>query len=420
MKFGGAVLKSIDGFRRMLEILNNCEDNKILIVISAFAKSTRNLRNAAVTSEKGNLEDAYAQANDFINEYKEYSNQLITKKDSLRVLYSEYEQSAKRLKDLLKGVSITKELTNRTLDAILSFGEQLSLVTAYYYLKDNGINLAFVDSSNVIVSDSNHGKAKPFLSHTEKNIESVIMPALKSYSCVITQGFVAKSIENEITTMGLESSNLSAAIYAVLLKADDFVVWTDVEGIRTEDPKLNTDTSIIRNLSYKQAYNASVCGLKLLFPGMIELLKKNKIPMKINSAFKPYGLNTVVSDEPNRQIDIVKIIRSGLKYIKIDCCSKQNKTDILNSSTKVPGDLIEQMSANNNYFLLIFEDKCILNYFSEFEYMAGDCEQISLINHSKIYSEMYKYKLKELLENEPELLYSDINSEISKFYFLKD
>lgn len=420
MKFGGAVLKSIEGFKRMLEILNDCEDNKILIVISAFAKSTRNLRNAAITSEKGNLEDAYIQANDFINEYKDYSNQLINKKDSLRVLYSEYEQSAKRLKDLLKGVSITKELTNRTLDAILSFGEQLSLVTAYYYLKDNGINLAFIDSSNVIVSDANYGKAKPLLSKTETNIANVILPALKSYSCVITQGFVAKSIDNEITTMGLESSNLSAAIYAVLLKADNFIIWTDVEGIRTEDPKITEDTAIIRNLSYHQAYNAAVCGLKLIFPAMIELLKKYNLKMKINSAYKPYGLNTIISSEANRQIDIIKILRSGLSYIKIECSSKQNKTDILNSSTKVPGDLIEQMSANNNYFLLIFEDRGILNYFSEFDYQTGNCEQISLINHSKIYSEMYRYKLKELLEYDLELLYSDIDSEISKFYYLKD
>ncbi len=420
MKFGGAVLQSIEGFNRMLEILNNCEDNKILIVVSAFAKSTRNLKQAAITSEKGNLEEAYIQANDFINEYKEYSNKLINKKESLRILYSEFEQSAKKLKDLLKGVSITKELTNRTLDAIMSFGEQLSLVTAYYFLKDNGINLAFVDSANVIVSDSNYGKAKPQMALTENNIEGVILPALRSYSCVITQGFVAKSVENEITTMGIESSNLSASIYAVLLKAENFIIWTDVEGIRAEDPKITPESSIIRNLSYNQAYSASVCGLKLLFPEMIELLRKYHCTLKIHSAFKPYGLNTEISEISSTQIDIIKIIRNGLRYIKIDCNSKQNKTDILNSSTKVPGELIEQMSANNNYFLLIFHDKSILRYFDEFEFHTGSCEQISLINNSKNFSETYKYKIKEIISTDREIIYLDVNSHISKVYYIKD
>lgn len=420
MKFGGAVLQSNEGFHRMLEILNNCEDNKILIVVSAFAKSTRNLQQAAITSEKGSLDEAYNQANDFINEYKEYSNKLINRKESLRILYSEFDQSAKRLKDLLKGVSITKELTNRTLDAIMSFGEQLSLVTAYYYLKDNGINLAFVDSANVIVSDTNYGKAKPLIEKTMDNIESVILPALRSYSCVITQGFVAKSVDNEITTMGIESSNLSASIYAVLLKADNFIIWTDVEGIRAEDPKINPESSIIRNLSYSQAYNASVCGLKLLFPEMIELLSKYNCSMKIHSAFKPYGINTEISPKSSSQIDIIKIIRNGLRYLKIDCYSKQHKTDILNSSTKVPGELIEQITANNNYFILIFEDKSILRYFDEFKYQTGNCEQISLINNSTNFSETYKYKIKELINIENEIIYLDVNSHISKIYYIKD
>ncbi len=417
MKFGGAVLNNPDGFTKMLEIFNNAEDKRILIVISAFAKSTRNLKQAALLAETGNFNLAVEEINKITEEHKMYAKSIISNKDTLRILLADFAASSQKARDLLKGVSITKELTPRTLDAILSIGEQISLSTAYYFLSERGINIAPIDSTNIIVSDTNHGNATPILEKTRENIESILVPALKSYGAVITQGFVSRSTENEITTMGMESSNLTAAIYTSLLDADELVVFTDTAGIRTEDPKSNPETSLIKYLSYKQAYSCSVLGLKLIFPQMIDILEKYNKKLIIKSAFGEKGYSEISNDFHNSD-DIILIERENVSILKLNINSLTQKDELLKTTSKIPNRCIIDLAVNDNYLFIAYCDKNVKKYFQDFKSESVVCKVKALLNFKADYNDTYKIRIKSLLFNNDKIIHSEINQEITKIYYL--
>jgi aspartate kinase len=295
MKFGGAVLRSKEGFLKMVEILRNYREEELLLIISAFATATSDLDRAAKAAEKGDAEKAYALAENVIKSYGEFSQNILADAATREALELFLKESYRHLKDYLRGVSITQELTPRTLDLIVSFGEYCSVHIARHFLKEQGFDVEFVDATNVIVTNDQHGAALPKITQTAERVEAVLRPAMKRGTITLTQGFVAKSESGEITTMGRESSNLTATLLAELLKAERVIIWSDVEGVRTADPKIIENSGCIANLDYAEAQQAAISGLKLLHPTMIEPVRRANIPLEYRSAFKNSGDYTCIS-----------------------------------------------------------------------------------------------------------------------------
>jgi aspartate kinase len=416
MKFGGSVLQNPEGFQSMLKIIKENEDSKLLIVVSAFAKSTRNLKLAATMAEKSDLTGAVKIIEEFVGEYKDYSSFLFDNKESRKALNQEYDATYNRLKDLLKGISITKELTNRTLDAVLSFGEQISLITAYHYLKDNGVNLVFIDSSNVVVSDDNYGYAKPILEKCSYNIRQIVEPALKNYGIVITQGFVARSEDNEITTMGLESSNLTAALYAAYLDAEELTIWTDVEGIRNRDPKLYDSSSLISCMSYEQAYEASLNGLKIIFPDMMEILKSKSIKLLIKSAYKSNGAYTLISEERACKNEILILEKSHLTLYNLKYDNIEEKNRFLYQLSKLSNRFIEYVGISKNSANIISEDCKICKSFIDMECVSKNVKMTAMINYYEDGVEILEQKIDSFIATRSDIVFKESNNKICKIY----
>jgi hypothetical protein len=140
--------------------------------------------------------------------------------------------------------------------------------------------------------------AQPLIEETAHNVQQRLLPVLEPGRVVLTQGFVARSVRGEITTMGQESSALTAALLAVLLRAEEVVMWTDVAGIRQCDPAVVPEAALVERLSYEQALRIARAGLRLLYPRMVELAWRYKLRVRICSAFAPHAGETVVSEEP--------------------------------------------------------------------------------------------------------------------------
>lgn len=295
MKFGGAVLRSRQGFTQMVDILRSQSGVPLLVIISAFASSTRDLERSARTAESGAQELAFALCDELIREHRNFSDELLANKPTKDALSFFLDECQTRLHQLLRGIAITRELTPRTLDIILSFGEMLALHIVRHFLEESGFDLTFVDCSTIIVTNAVHGMATPDSSLTASNVERVLRPAFGRSNIVLTQGFVAKSSTGEITTMGKESSNLTATLLAELLGADEVIIWTDVEGICTADPKLIPTAQPIPQMNYEQARNAAASGLKLIYSTMIEPSERANIPLIFRSAFAPDGNFTKIS-----------------------------------------------------------------------------------------------------------------------------
>ena len=127
---------------------------------------------------------------------------------------------------------------------------------------DAGLTAREVDARTLIVTDSAHGHASPLLEPTRNRVQHALGTA--PAGIVVTQGFVASSERGDTTTMGRESSNLSAALLAASLDASGVSIWTDVEGVRSADPSMCTNSFSIEHLHYDQARIAAAYGLKLL------------------------------------------------------------------------------------------------------------------------------------------------------------
>jgi aspartate kinase len=302
MKFGGSVLHHEAGFQAMVDIVKS-HKGKHIIVISAFADITRRLN----TMMNLALHDSYVNAVHEMNSIIQYHLMLTDLLLPDNPIFQEKVQNVTvLLQRLLKGISLTKEISPRISDLILSQGEILATCFVTQLFTAHKINVGFIEASDIIITNDDHGFAKPIESLISQHIHTTLLPALDLYDHIVIAGFIGKNTSNNITTMGYESSNLTAALLGSILNAEEIIIWTDVCGIRSSDPKYISNTKGIPQLSYKQAQELADNGLKLLHHWMLDLPLKNSIPLSIANAFDDKGEKTSISNLYD--IDIPTII----------------------------------------------------------------------------------------------------------------
>ncbi len=278
-KIGGAVLKKTANFFELLNLIQNKAD-KSIFVISAFGKTTRQLSEAAELAYSRNLE----QANSVLNSIFEYHKMLakeIIQPDYLSITYELLLNKQTQLYRILEGVYITNELTARTKDILLSSGEDLALLILDNFLKSNSLHIKLIDAKSFLITDDTFGKAAPNYELTSNNLLRYI--DIKDNYHYISQGFCGRTISGEITTMGFESSNLTAVLLASILKADELDIITDVDCIYSADPAIYSNVKPIESISIKTANLLSNNGLKLIYPDMLSYMGNSNITLKFHS-----------------------------------------------------------------------------------------------------------------------------------------
>lgn len=338
MKFGGVVLKNKEGFNQLQQIIKKYSDYYLLIVISAFSTATRELKESALLAENGEEEKA-KQVIDRIKEWHiEYAKCLLRGK-ALNDLVEIIEQAISEIKKYLRGIAITKDLTTRTLDLVMSYGEFLALSTVHFYLVGLGIEHKSIDSRTFLVTDNEFGNAKPLLDITTNKIKELVIPEIFKHKIVVTQGFVAQTQNGLITTMGIESSNLTATLLAGITNSEKLIIWTDTEGIRSCDPKLVSSTKLIPHLNYNDAYYLGINGLKLIYPKMIEYAQKYSIELEYRSAMNIDGEFTTISVDAKPVHSSMIIVKDNQNLVVINRNKEQSDSEIISYLIKKLNDL---------------------------------------------------------------------------------
>ncbi len=339
MKFGGAVLKNRDGFQQMSDILQSL-DMPIVVVVSAFAETTRKLEDAANNAQAGDKETAAAAGKLIVEENRSIARALFRDgviDNELDIAIANVER---RLLNTLHGVAITRQLTGRTLDLIRSFGEYLSLDIVRHYLEKSGLRVYKADAADLIATDDNYGMAAPLAALTAQQIAAARSNGNFREKTII-QGYVARGLHGEITTMGKESSNLTATLLGEALQADEVVIWTDVEGIFSADPKIVADALPIFAMSYHDAELAARYGAKPLYLTMIEPMRRANIPLVFRSAFSPQGNATIIDGrEQIRPQMIITEPSSSLGSQTILSLLNISPLTAFNALRKIPSELI--------------------------------------------------------------------------------
>lgn len=295
-KFGGAVLKDHHGFLQMAKLMRKYSGDKIVIIVSALAKTTRSISNAASYAESGNLNMASELIDNVFSEHLSYAEVLIKQSDNKIFILNEFRIAKEKLNSLMKGISITGELTPRTKDMALSCGEWLSLNLVTCFLREQTFNCGSADATKYIISNDSFGKAEPIKEATKAKVAEYLMPIIENNDIIVTQGFVASTPAGDITTMGIESSNLTAALLAGILNSGTLTIWTDVEGVRTADPVLSIFSEPIKTMNFKEAEKAALNGVKLIYPDMIDILREYNLKLIFRSAHNPEGECTEITE----------------------------------------------------------------------------------------------------------------------------
>jgi aspartokinase/homoserine dehydrogenase 1 len=293
LKFGGTSVANSQNIKRVLDIISNkAKQDKLIVVVSALSEVTDLLQ---LASEK-------AASND--DTYKEIVADIEKKHlDAIKELIPISEQSSSlshikritnHLETLLDGCFLLGELSNRTSDTILSFGELLSSYIIAEALKQSLINSSYKDSRELIKTNNSFGKAVVNFEVTNQLITDFI--ASNDSQVVVIPGFIASAIDGINTTLGRGGSDYTAAIMAGALDASDLEIWTDVNGMYTANPKVVKQAQPIASISYQEAMELSHFGAKVLFPPTIQPVLRKNIPIHIKNTFEPEAEGTFISN----------------------------------------------------------------------------------------------------------------------------
>lgn len=294
MKFGGSSVADAAAMLKVFEIVNKFADNELVVVLSACKGMTDKLIACANYASNNNFSESIHLAesieihhfnilNEVINNDKLKKNAL----DDVKILTDE-------LKTFLEGVSLLQELTPKSLDQILSFGERLSTLVFSHICKFFCLNCKWMFAPDFIKTDSNFNSAKYNISNTKNAANDKLIPVLKQEKLIITQGFIGSDDDSIVTTLGRGGSDLSAAIIGAAINADEIWIWTDVSGVLSADPRKLNNTKTIRKMTFNEVRELAFFGAKVLHPDTIKPAMEDKIPVRVLNTFEPDNKGTLI------------------------------------------------------------------------------------------------------------------------------
>src|SRR5919202_4507728 len=178
----------------------------------------------------------------------------------------EAEQIIKDAATLCQGTAMLRELTPRALDAISSVGERLSARLMAAALEETGVRAEAVEATEVVVTDDEHGQAEPLMDETRARASERLLPLLAGGVVPVVTGFIGATRGGTLTTLGRGGSDYSATILGAALGASEIIIWTDVPGVMTADPRLVREARTIHDISYAEAAELAYFGAKVLHP----------------------------------------------------------------------------------------------------------------------------------------------------------
>ena len=292
LKFGGTSVGSAKNIQKVIEIVKNESlSENVTVVVSAIGGITDKLLAAAdkAIEKNKNYKDDFESLR---LKHVEVIDGLLSGESHETTLDIVLNHLSK-LEKILDGIYLINELSPKTTDKLLSFGELLSSLIIYETMKLHDLNIQLKNSQNLIVTDSNFTNAAVNFGETNENIVTYYDSNDKIIT--ILPGFISKSELGEITTLGRGGSDYTAAIIAAAMNASVLQIWTDVSGMFTSNPKIVKNSKPIKKLSYLEAIELSHFGAKVLYPPTVLPVLSKHIPLLIKNTLAPEDQGTLIT-----------------------------------------------------------------------------------------------------------------------------
>jgi aspartate kinase len=304
MKFGGTSVGTGANIRHVADLVTqNAKDYRVAVVVSALAGVTNNLIEVACQAKKSDEKHIQAFTKELLDKHLKAISTAITSKQVQKETSQIIEKIIGELEKVLTGISYVGELTPKSKDYVVSFGERLSAPIVWGAIKDHKAETqCFTGKEAGIVTDSNFGEADPLMNFTTHLIRERLGPLLEKGVIPVVTGFIAANQDGIVTTVGRGGSDYTATILGVALEVDEVWIWTDVDGIMTTDPKIVPAAKMLPQLSYQEAAEMAIFGAKAMHPRALGPVIKENIPVRIRSVFHPENLGTLITKEPNAKV----------------------------------------------------------------------------------------------------------------------
>ena len=301
VKFGGTSLASVKDIQNVANSVSKLSnDNKIVVVCSAIDGITDELINISEKIKKENKKDANRILARVSQKHKQFATHIVTNPKIQKPLLDKIKSDLSELEELVHGLLLLGEITPRSFDYLISFGERLSINLVSFGLqqiKKRSIPLSGKQAG--IVTDSNFGESRPLMDTTRIRLSKTIQEVFDKKTIPVVGGFAGADQHGNTTTFGRGGSDYTATIIASCIDADEIWLMSDVDGLMTADPKLVSNAKLLKEVSYAEAIEMAQFGAKQIHPRTFEPIVSKKIPMRIRSTFDLSNLGTIVTASPS-------------------------------------------------------------------------------------------------------------------------
>ena len=318
MKFGGSSVADAERIRHVASIIKAYKDEKPVVVLSAMGDTTDHLLEAANTAVEGKVDISRVE-----KLHRETAEKLGIKIEAIESLLKELTQ-------LLTGLSMLKELTKRTRDYLVSFGERMSVRMMAAYLENQGIPAKFYDAWDIGMTSDSNFMAAELLDEVWQTIPEHLNGYKdgKTTEIPIVTGFIAKDKKGNITTLGRGGSDLTATMIGSAMKAKEIQTWKDVDGILTADPRVVKDARPVPEVTYEEAAELAYFGAQVLHPRSMMPCLKSGVPVRVKNSYNIDSPGSIIVENHSGQVPKVTAITSVKNVTLIDI----NSTRMLGSA----------------------------------------------------------------------------------------
>ena len=288
MKFGGTSVGSVSSILSVKKIVESVEE-PVIVVVSALGGITDKLIRASKMAAEGNA-DYEKEYKEIVNRHIEMVYTVIPAGDARQELLDKVNELLSELKNIFQGIYLIKDLSSRTSNTIVSYGERLSSIIAAQLC-----GATWFDSRNFIKTEK---KSSKHLLNVDLTNQLVCETFKNQPKRVLVPGFISSDKNTgEVTNLGRGGSDYTAAIIAAALNADVLEIWTDVDGFLTADPRVISSAYLIDELSYVEATELCNFGAKVVYPPTIYPVCHKNIPILIKNTFNPDAPGTIIKQE---------------------------------------------------------------------------------------------------------------------------
>ncbi|PSL46120.1 aspartate kinase [Chitinophaga niastensis] len=313
-KFGGASLESVERIRQVAQIVQSFPDEKLLIVISAMAKTTNELEKVAQNYFQRKREIAAQLLYNVEQQHVNVAEALLGGRE--HPLFLQLQQFFTEAEWTLGEKPI--RTYDYYYDQLVGLGELLSTAIVSAYFNTVGLNNTWLDVRDIFRTDDNFRDANIDWAYTQKQVTEKVVPLFKINNIVITQGFIGSTDQNESVTLGREGSDYSAAVFANMLDAESQTIWKDVEGLKNADPKLFPNTVNIPEISYGEVIEMAYYGAQVIHPKTIKPLQNKQIPLLVKCFLNKDLPGTVIKEEADvKQLPPIIVLKKNQVLLNI-------------------------------------------------------------------------------------------------------